>query len=81
MTDEERIIHALIQRDFRISLHARERMTERSVTVADIATCAKTGTIKYDRDGKFDVVGKDLEGDDLKVVCAFDGDVLIVTIF
>ena len=60
MTDEARIIHALIQRDFKISLHAQARMSERSVSVADIVACAKSGTAQYDRDGKYNVVGKDL---------------------
>ncbi len=33
------------------SLFIHNRMSERSVTVADIAACAKSGTIQSDRDG------------------------------
>jgi hypothetical protein len=65
------------------SRHAYERMDERGATVRDvIKACAMASRCKRgERDGRWKVTGKDLAGDDLSVVVAIEGGVIVVTIF
>ena len=82
MTDEERIIKDLISGDYHTTVHAEIRMGERNITDSDISNCAKTAaSVTRQENGKFRVQGLDLDGDLLSVVCIWDGDTLVITLF
>jgi hypothetical protein len=81
VTDSERIIRELLQGSFRLTLHAQERMAERCVTVKDIQSCAKSGVVSAEADGKYKVKGTDLDGISLTLVCVWDGETLVITVF
>jgi Domain of unknown function (DUF4258) len=75
-------VNDLIQGSFRVSLHAKIRMGERSVSDNDIMEAGRTARrVTEQENGKFRVDGFDLEGDELTVICAWAGDTLIVTLF
>ncbi|KYG64826.1 hypothetical protein AZI86_11530 [Bdellovibrio bacteriovorus] len=69
----------LVSGNFRLTLHARQRMDQRRVTLQDIRICAKDGEIFVDGD-EFNLIGLDLEDRDLTVVCAYRHGTLIVTV-
>lgn len=69
----------LINGNFRLTFHARQRMDERGVTVQDIKICAEDGELIPDGD-EFKLIGLDLENQDLTVVCAYRDGTLIVTV-
>ena len=75
----EDIRSLLMAGDFRLTTHARQRMSERNVTRQDIRVAVEQGTIKTVGD-KFEVTGLDETLDPLKVVCVFDNGVLIITV-
>jgi hypothetical protein len=80
-SDLDRIIRDLISGNFRLTKHAKERMEERRVSREDIRCCAQTVKKTKDQgDGKYQVVGKDFDGDDLKVVAAWDGETVVITV-
>ena len=79
--DEKRIIKALMQGDFKISNHARKRMYERNVLLDDIICCAKTILSIQQLDGKYVVKGHDRYDDKLTIICAWDGNTLIITLY
>lgn len=64
---------------FRLTLHARQRMDERNVTVQDIKACAEDGVITKDGD-EFKLIGLDIQNEDLTVICAYSDGTLIVTV-
>lgn len=65
--------------NFRLSLHARQRMNERNVTVQDIKICAEDGVITVDGN-EFKLVGLDMHNEDLTIICAYRDGTLIVTV-
>jgi hypothetical protein len=65
--------------NFRLSLHARQRMNERNVTVQDIKICAEDGVITVDGN-EFKLVGLDMHNEDLTIICAYQDGTLIVTV-
>ena len=67
----------ILSNNFRLTNHARLRMSERNVTRQDIAECVLNGLGFSDGD-KFKFVGYDTEGVKLKVVCVYIETVLIV---
>ena len=80
---EEKILHGLKAGHFLLSVHAAQRMKQRSVTVADIRACA--GSAKccrfHAQNGTWRIEGEDIDGETLTVICALDSDIVIVTIF
>jgi hypothetical protein len=56
-------------------------MGERMISDSDISHCALSGYIKEQDDGKFKVSGQDLDGDELTIICAWDGETIIITLF
>ena len=67
----------------RITAHARQRMNIRGATAHDIrhALISATSCRQGDNDEKYEVPSVDLDGDDLLVVVALVGDLLVVTVF
>ena len=56
-------------------------MAERRVRFEDIRHCAETvEEIKEQGDGKFLIVGRDFDDDELKIVAAWDGDTVVITV-
>lgn len=87
MTDEEalRTIQGLCAAGrYHISRHAWERMIERSATPRDVLRAVATATRARHQPhgGTWRVLGgADLVGDDLTVIVALEGQVVVVTIF
>jgi hypothetical protein len=84
MRDKERtIINALQEGEFLISLHSSRRMKQRSITKADIQACGRTAkTCTYQPEtGTYRVIGEDIDGEVLTVICGIDMSVIIVTLF
>jgi hypothetical protein len=80
---ERAIVSALEAGKFVLSVHAARRVSQRSITKADIRACGRTARsciyqIQY---GTWRIEGEDLDGETLTVICAVDNDVVIVTIF
>ena len=80
---EDTILIGLKTGNFLLSVHASHRMRQRSVTAADIRTCGRSAKCcRYNaQNGTWRVEGTDLDGETLTVICAFDGEIIIVTIF
>lgn len=78
-------IQRLAQLDrIRYVRHAKERMTERSVSHEDVRRALETGTAargQADRDNWRVSGGVDLAGDELTVVVAIEADLIVVTVF
>ncbi len=82
MNNAERVRIALVQGNYRTTLHARQRMAERMVSDDDLMECGRTaGQPITQPDGKYKVKGIDLDGDDLIVICAWDGETVVITLF
>lgn len=81
MSDFKSILTDLRFGDFEITFHAKKRMMERGITVEDIqsvgATCFRH---KLQSNGAWIIFGEDSDGDVIRVVCAFDGDTVIITV-
>ena len=61
------------------SLHARQRMNERNVTVQDIKICAGDGEFIADGN-EIKVIGLDLNNEELTIIYAYRDGTLIVTV-
>ena len=63
--------------------HARERMLQRNIRWNDIraALIAASTCVASTDVNRWIVTGFDLGGDELKVVCAIEGDVVVITVF
>jgi hypothetical protein len=81
VTAEQRVLKALSSGDYRTTFHADERMEERCVADKDIRACARSGSLTTQPDCKFKVVGNDLDGEVLTIICVWNGDALIITVF
>ena len=84
MQDIKKLIkECLAKGKFTLTLHAAERMSERYVFEADIKSCGKTAKkIEFQpNNNTWKVLGKDLDGDRLTVICTFKDGVLIVTVY
>lgn len=82
-TKEDTILNGLKAGNFLLSLHAARRMKQRSVTDADIRACGRSAErCRYHAQNKtWRVDGTDLDGEKITVICAFNRDIIIVTIF
>lgn len=79
--EEKRIIRDLLQGDYEISLHARDRMLERRITHDDIYSCAKTVSSIQQHEGKYRIKGYDAFGGGLTIICVWNANTLIITLF
>jgi hypothetical protein len=77
------ILAALVAGRFRFSLHAAQRMRERSVTKADIQACGRTARscVYQAESATYRMDGEDLDGEPLTVICGADDVVVLVRIF
>jgi hypothetical protein len=77
------IINALQSGEFLLSLHAARRMRQRSITKADIQACGQTAKsyIYQPHKDTYRILGEDIDGESLTVVCAVDRFIVIVTLF
>jgi len=67
-----------------ITSHARRRMAERDVTELDVWMALLTATAAFpqsDLDNWRVEGGRDVDGDDLTLICDLDADVIVVTLF
>jgi hypothetical protein len=77
----DHIIRDLITGNFRLTKHANERMAERRIRFEDIRRCAETVKKTKDQgDGKYLIVGNDFDGDEIKVVAAWEGETVVITL-
>ena len=75
------VVRDLIANGFYLlTKHARERMAERNITHLDIRQCARHSIIDL-KDDKYVVVGRDIDAELLKIICVYDDDVLIITVY
>lgn len=74
------VLNSLKNGDYRLTLHAQQRMAERRIAHADIRWCGTTGIITSN-DEKFKVVGRDLDNIKLTIICVDEDGVLIITVF
>jgi hypothetical protein len=82
VSENSRILVALSNGQFRVTLHARHRMAERMISDSDIMECGRTAyRVSAQMAGKFKVEGMDLDGAELSVVCIWDGETVIITVF
>lgn len=65
---------------YRVTFHAQKRMIERRVTHSDVRRCAKTGSANWEED-KIRIVGKDLDNEELTLICVFTEDIILITVF
>ena len=79
----EVLLEALKSGRFHLSVHAAERMADRSITQADIQACGRTAAscLYEPRKRTFRVDGLDLDGQPLTIICAAEGTVVVVTVF
>jgi len=67
---------------FRLTSHAQDRMAQRGARWADVRHgLANATSCVRQANGNFKAESVDLDGDDLTLVVAIDGDVLVVTLF
>jgi hypothetical protein len=80
---KEWIKKSLSKGEFLLSIHAISRMHERYVLEADIMACGKTAkTIEFQPDkNTWRVIGKDLDGLKLTIICSLKDNILIVTVY
>jgi hypothetical protein len=73
----------LSEGNFRLSVHAASRIEERYVFEADIKSCGRTAKkVEFQpADDTWKVVGKDLDGFKLTVICSVRSGMLIVTVY
>ncbi len=65
-----------------ITWHARQRMFERSVFDEDLEEAIETAIKCLEQeDGTWRVEGFDMEGDELTLIIALEGDNVIITLF
>jgi hypothetical protein len=82
MSTEKFILSALSSGRFSLTKHARERMSQRSITKVDIMACGQSAKSVVDQgDDSYKVKGFDEAGDPLSVVCGYDGQTVIITVF
>lgn len=82
MPKERVVINSLMSGDFRITSHAYDRMLERGIQKSDIMEAARTCVDCYEqKPDQFELTGYDRTGDELSIIAAYDGDVLVITVF
>lgn len=76
-----KVLSDLASGNFRVSPHARQRMSQRGATDHDLMSCGETGKAKLQDNGRYKIEGFDLDGDEIEVVCADVGETIVVTLF
>jgi len=67
---------------FRLTSHAQERMADRGTRWADVRHgLANASSCAGQANGTFKTESRDLDGDDLTLIVAVEGDVVVVTLF
>jgi hypothetical protein len=65
-----------------VSGHARVRMRERNVTYADLQSALGNATrCRCGNDDRWNVVGPDLDGEELTVIVIVESDLIVVTVY
>jgi hypothetical protein len=82
-SEKDIILDALKAGKFLLSVHAANRMRQRSITDADIRACGRAARscLYQAQHGTWRIEGEDLDGEILTVICGVDDAVVIVTIF
>lgn len=85
MTPDEALLAARtagIQRRFRVHPHAQKRANQRGAAYEDIRNALITATsATFQTNGRWKLVGRDLDNEELICVVAIEDDVLVVTLF
>lgn len=81
MQESQYILDCLSSGRYSVTLHAKQRMAQRGVSHTDIMSCGSNGVLVSQQEEKFKVVGNDLDGDELTLICVLEGNVLIITVF
>ena len=79
--DKKRILRDLKQGNYHLSLHAIERMDERNITRGDILSCSNNLISIQLLNGKYRVRGFDTSGESITIICIWNGNTLIITLF
>ena len=67
--------------NFYLTRHAAERMGQRNISKVDIRSVGRTGAVKEIAEDKYKVIGSDIDGDELTVVCVYEAGTLVITVF
>ena len=67
--------------DYKLTLHAKLRMSERNISDSDIRCCGQTGIATLQEDGKIKVKGQDIDKDSLTIICVKEDEFLIITLY
>ena len=80
---ERAILNALSSGEFFLSIHAVHRMSQRSITEADIRACGRSARscLYQSLQRTWRIEGEDLDKEPLTVICGIDQAIVIVTIF
>lgn len=80
---ENFLIDQIKKENFIITIHARERMNERFVTVDDIVSAANTASevIFQSEKETYLLKGNSCWGEELSIVAAIENEIVIVTVF
>jgi hypothetical protein len=78
---EKLILRLLALGEYSLTIHAQARMRQRNITPEDIRCCGKNGAVLTKEDRNYKVSGYDTDGAELKIVCAYTDEVLIITLF
>jgi hypothetical protein len=73
------ILEEISAENFSLTKHARIRMNERNISTEDIIECANTGVISQ-AGNKFEIVGYDMDGEKMSIICVYEDGVLIITV-
>ena len=80
MSNSEVVRDLIANGYYLLTKHARERMAQRNITDSDIRHCAQYGVVGLKED-KYIVAGRDIDNELLKIICVYEGNVLIVTVY
>lgn len=81
MKSKKNVLQSLYLGTYRLTLHARKRMSERGISSKDIQYLGQNRYVEDQEKGKYKVTGVDIDGLDLTVICVDEDEVLIVTVY
>ena len=81
MEQLKEILRRLSLGDYQATLHAKLRMSERGISDSDIKCCGDNGNAFLQEDGKIKIIGKDIDGDFLTIICVEEDNILIITVY
>ncbi len=77
----DRILQDLCSGNYVKTKHARIRMLERCISDQDIRSCAELpDSVEKQEDDKFLIIGEDLAYNPLKIIVAWDGETVLITV-